>query len=183
MADEIKGEVHKALGWAMAWGIILMVLGIVMIAVPFLAALTANLYVGWLLVFGGVLQIVHAFQARKEGGFFWKLLVGIIFAAAGLWLLMKPLQGMLSLALVLGMLLLAGGILQCLMSLQLRPARGWGWHLFDGIVEVLLGIFILAKWPLDAPWIVGTFFGISIFMKGFAISSFSCATRAACAKA
>lgn len=183
MADEIKGEVHKALGWAMAWGIILMVLGAVMIAVPFLAALTANLYVGWLLVLGGAMQVVHSFQVWKEGSLFWKLLAGILFVMAGLWLLVKPLQGMLSLALALGMLLLAGGILQCLMSLQLKPARGWGWHLFDGLVEVLLGIFILAKWPVDAPWIVGTFFGISIFVKGFAISSFSCATRAACAKA
>lgn len=183
MAEETKSGVGAGHGWALVWGIILMVVGMVMIAVPFLAALTANVYVGWLLLFGGIMQIVHAFQTRKEGGLFWKLLMGILFSVAGLWLLAKPLQGVLSLTLALGAFLLAGGLLEIIMSFQFKPARGWGWHLFDGIVELLLGIFILAKWPLDAPWVLGTYFGVSLLVKGVAICSFSCATRAACAKA
>jgi uncharacterized membrane protein HdeD (DUF308 family) len=160
-----------------------MILGVIMIGAPFLAAMMANVIVGWLLVFGGVMQVVHAFQAKMEGGLIWKLLMGILFAAAGVWLLAKPLQGVLSLTLALGCFLLAGGLLECIMSLQLKPARGWGYHLFDGVIELLLGAFILAKWPLDAPWVLGTFFGVSLLVKGIAISSFSCATRAACAKA
>ena len=38
--------------------------------------------------------------------------------------------------------------------------------LFDAIVTILLGVLIWAHWPMNAEWVVGTLFGISILVSG-----------------
>ena len=59
----------------------------------------------------------------------------------------------------------------------MRPAKGWGWVLFDAVVTVLLGCMIVAHWPINSVWIIGTLFGISILFRGITRLMISLALR------
>jgi uncharacterized membrane protein HdeD (DUF308 family) len=120
---------------------------------------------------------VHAFQTRGEGRFALKLVVGLLYVVAGYWLLARPDVGILSLALLFGAILFAQGVAASLLGLQFRPRRGWGWLFFDGLVSLMLGALIWARWPSDAAWVIGTFFGISLLSSGLARVMFSMAAR------
>jgi uncharacterized membrane protein HdeD (DUF308 family) len=177
---ETTQKASGSFGWVMAWGLLLVVVGAIAIAAPLLGALATTVFLGWLVVLGSAFQIVSAFHTRKMGGFAWRLLLGLLYGVAGLWLLAKPLQGVLSLTLALAMILIASGAFQAIHAFQIKPAKAWGWHLFDGIISLLLGVFILAHWPFDAPWVLGTYAGIALVFRGLAITSFACSARAAC---
>jgi len=51
--------------------------------------------------------------------------------------------------------------------------------LFDGIITIFLAVLIWAHWPLNSDWVVGTLFGISIFMSGVTRLMMSLALRKA----
>jgi|WetSurMetagenome_2_1015567.scaffolds.fasta_scaffold03124_6 uncharacterized membrane protein HdeD (DUF308 family) len=180
MSNEAAEKVGGHFGWVMAWGLLLVLVGVIAIAAPLLGALATTMFLGWLVLLGSAFQIVSAFMTRKMGGFAWRLILGVLYGVAGLWLLAKPLQGVLSITLALAMILIASGFFQAIHAFQIKPAKAWGWHLFDGIVSILLGVFILAHWPFDAPWVLGTYAGIALVFRGLAITSFACSARAAC---
>lgn len=46
--------------------------------------------------------------------------------------------------------------------------EGRGWMMFSGVLSALLGLMLVAKWPISAAWAVGTFVGIHIIMRGWA---------------
>jgi uncharacterized membrane protein HdeD (DUF308 family) len=177
--SDVRGEVRSALGWSVAGGFAMIFFGVVAIAAPMIAALSAGILVGFAVLFGGAAQLVHAFETRAEGRFLLKLLVGIVYVLAGYWLLARPVVGVLSLAIILGTFLLAQGLLTVILAFQVRPKQGWGWMLFDGAVSIVLGILIWAHWPSDAAWLIGTFFGISLVVSGFSRVMWSMAARKA----
>jgi len=75
------------------WGLFLLVglsfivLGIVGISLPQMTAIAIDLLIGWLLVFGGILQGVHAVKSRQWKGFFLSTLGTILYLGAGAFLL------------------------------------------------------------------------------------------------
>jgi uncharacterized membrane protein HdeD (DUF308 family) len=69
------------------------------------------------------------------------------------------------------------GVLEFVLSFELRPAPGAGWLLFDGIVTLVLAVLIWSTWPSSAMWVVGTLVGISMFFSGMTRLMFSMAVR------
>ncbi len=59
----------------------------------------------------------------------------------------------------------------------IRPGQGWGSILFSGIVTVLLGILLLAEWPISGAWALGTLVGMNLLFSGFAMISIGSAAR------
>jgi uncharacterized membrane protein HdeD (DUF308 family) len=49
--------------------------------------------------------------------------------------------------------------------------------LFSGIVTVLLGILLLAEWPLSGAWALGTLVGVNLLFSGFAMISIGSAAK------
>jgi uncharacterized membrane protein HdeD (DUF308 family) len=79
--------------------------------------------------------------------------------------------------LILASFLLVYGIFALVLAFRMKPHNGWGWVLFDGIITLLLGILIWAHWPWTSAWVVGTLFGISIFISGITRLMVSLAIR------
>jgi len=54
------------------------------------------LFLGWLLIIGGVFEVIHGFSRRQWSGFFVNLLGGVLYAVAGVvnFKLRKNLQGL-----------------------------------------------------------------------------------------
>ena len=57
-------------GWFVVLGVSLIILGILAIALPTIASAMTVLFLGWILLIGGIIQGVHAFTAKKMAGFF-----------------------------------------------------------------------------------------------------------------
>lgn len=69
-------------GWLLATGFALVALGVLAIALPSFSSLAVGVIVGWLLVLGGVVHGVHAFQADR--GAWPRVLVAALYVIAGI---------------------------------------------------------------------------------------------------
>lgn len=106
------------------------------------------------------------------------LLLGIAVVAGGLWLMATPVIGYSLIALVFGYALLAGGIVQIIVSTNVRKeVHGWGWWLAGGIFDILIGILFVTNLALTEaalPYFVAFVFlfkGISSTIAAFSMAS------------
>ncbi len=171
------GTVKKSLAWSIALSILLILAGIAAIVLPPVASLAVTIFVGWMLVFGGIIHFVYAWKTRHAGGVLWEVLIGVVYVAAGAYLLWNPIVGLAAVTLALALYLLFEGLLEFVLSYQLRPAPGSGWLLFDGIITLILALLIWRIWPIGAPWILGLLVGISMLVSGTARLMLSVAAR------
>lgn len=172
-----EAVLKRASGWSIGLGILMITAGVVAMFAPWEAGLVITIVVGWSAIFNGIAQII--FGVRTHGGWhvLLEVLLGIIYIIAGIYLLMHPIGGLLALTLILASFLLVYGVFALVLAFQIKPRGGWGWVLFDGVITILLGILIWAHWPFNSDWVVGTLFGISIFMSGVTRLMMSLALR------
>lgn len=163
-------------GWFLVLGIALIVLGAVALAAPWLATLTSVLLYGWLLVFGGVFEVVAAFWAKEWRGIFLHLLGGILSAVVGALIVTHPEAGAEGLTMVLATLFLVGGLFRAGAAVVLRFPN-WGWAAAGGIVTAFLGVLVWRAWPFSALWLIGTFVAIELLSRGWAWVMFALAAR------
>lgn len=151
--------VKKSVGWSIGLSVLMIVAGLAAIALPQLAGITVNLLVGWLLVFSGVAHLVFAWHVRTTGGILWEILVGVLYAGIGVYLLIHPVAGLVTLTLALAIYLLLEGILEFILSFAMRPLPGANWLLVDGIITLILAVLIWKTWPSSTEWVIGTLGG------------------------
>jgi len=176
----VAQEVRSASGWSIAAGVILVIAGVLAIGIPWIPALVATIWIAWVLVFAGVAELIHSFDLAQ--GRLWKLVLGLLYIATGLYILFRPGPGLAALALVLGVFLLVEGVILAFIALQWRPLAGWGWWLFDAIITLLLGFLILEGWPSNSATMVGLLVGASMLISGINRLVVGSAVRAAVPK-
>jgi uncharacterized membrane protein HdeD (DUF308 family) len=167
MSDtSLRTIVKESVGWSIALSALMIVAGILAIGLPQVAGVAVNLVVAWLLVFSGAAHLVFAWYTRTTGGVVWELLLGILYGFIGVYLLMHPIGGLATLTLMLAIYLFAEGILELILSFQLRPLPGSGWLIFDGIITLILAVLIWRTWPSSTEWAIGTLVGVSMLFSG-----------------
>lgn len=157
---------RASLGWSIVLSVIMIVAGILAIAMPLAAAIAVNIFVAWMLMFSGAAHLVFAWQRRHSRGFIWQLLLGILYAFIGAYILVNPALGLISLTLAIAVYLLFEGVLELILAFQIRPTRAWGWLLFDGILTLVLGFMIWMAWPAGSELIIAILVGISMLFSG-----------------
>jgi uncharacterized membrane protein HdeD (DUF308 family) len=158
----------------------MVIAGIIAISLPLATGLLATIWLGFILTFVGVAKAIYAWQTRNEGGFTLKLLVGLLYLAAGIVLVVNPLEGVLTITLVLATFLLMEGVFELVLAFQLRSlSPNWGWVLADGILTLIVGILIWREWPVSAAWVIGLLIGVSIISSGLSRIMLSLAARTA----
>ena len=162
----MPGTSTRSRGWSIFWGILLIVIGILALLMPEIAALATALTLAWLLVFAGIIEIVHAFLTRRRRGFGWKLVAGIVTLVLGLIILLFPVAGIATLALWIGAFLFAGGIIRLILAFRLRPVKGWVWVLIDGILSIIIGGLIAWGWPASSIPFIGLLAGFWLLFSG-----------------
>jgi uncharacterized membrane protein HdeD (DUF308 family) len=160
-------------------GIILLILGLVAIVLPPIATLAVELLIGWILLISGVVGLVATFMARHAPGFGWSLLSAIVGIAAGGVLLWWPLNGALSLTVVLTAFLSIEGVVSIMYALDhKRELSGrWGMMLISGIIDIVLAGIIFAGLPGTAAWAIGLLIGINLVFGGSALISMALHAR------
>jgi uncharacterized membrane protein HdeD (DUF308 family) len=158
--------------WFMIYGVALIVLGLVAIAMPNVATLAVGLTVGWVLIISGVFGIIADFSSGKSTpGFWWNMLVAVLYLLAGIALVWHPIAGVVTLTLILVAYLIAGGLAKLVMAFNIRSTvpRAWFWMLLSGLVDLVLAAMILSGWPGSAAWVIGLLVGINLLMTGIAL--------------
>ena len=162
-------------------GIVLVVLGAAAIILPVVATLAFTLVIGWLFLISGGVGLVTTFWMRNAPGFWWALLSAAIAIVAGILLFRWPLNGTLSLTLVLIAFFAFEGIATVFYALEHRAQLSgrWGWMLASGIVDLVLAGIIFAGLPGTATWALGLLVGINMLFGGTAMIGMALAARQA----
>jgi uncharacterized membrane protein HdeD (DUF308 family) len=171
--------VRQASTWSIVWGVSLIILGMVAMASPVLAAVAVNAFIAWLIVLAGGVHVFLAFHAHRAGSLIWKLLVGIAYICFGIYMIAHPALGVASLTLLLASLFLVEGILNVVLFFRMRSLHASSWVLIDGIITLLLGLMIYMQWPSSSAWAIGTLVGVSMIISGVTRVMLSLAVRRA----
>ncbi len=154
--------------WFLSWGILLMVVGLAAIGVSTLTTLLSVLFLGVVLMVGGVVVIVDTFKFwwGHWNGFILHLAIAIFYLIIGGMLVKNPVISSIALTFVIGVLYLILGIFRLIYSLAFQLPQ-WGWGLVNSIISLLIGILILYSWPTSGLFVIGLFIGIDLFVAGW----------------
>ena len=152
-------------------GVVMIVLGALAIAAPAFATITVDIYVGWLFLISGVLGLIAMFSARNVPAFLWTLVTALLSIVVGGVLLWKPVEGALSLTIVLTAFFVVEGVFQAAAAPIYRDAipSSWGWLLASGVADLALAGIIIAGWPGTAAWTLGLLVGVNLLTTGWAV--------------
>lgn len=168
MTTDISPQQNIKLSRGMAFwsGLLLIGLGVAGLVLPNIATGVVETWASFLLIFAAAAKLSNAFATRQQDGFIWKLVLGILYLATGVMLLIYPLTGILSLTLLLGSFFLTEGVFELILAFKIRGRANWGWVLVNGLVTLVLGAMVWLGWPYNAPWLLGTLVGVSVLFTG-----------------
>jgi uncharacterized membrane protein HdeD (DUF308 family) len=160
-------------------GIVLAILGLAAIIVPQLASLAVTIYLGWMFLVMGILGLVMTFWARGMPGLWWSLISAVLAIAAGVILLARPMQGVLTLTIVLGIFFVAEGVATIMYALEHRRELSGrsSWLIVSGIVDILISGLIITGLPSSAEWAIGLLVGINLLFGGTSLIGMALAAR------
>jgi uncharacterized membrane protein HdeD (DUF308 family) len=149
-------------------GILFAVLGFAAMIVPPLASLAITIFLGWMFLISGIGGLILTFWAREMPGFWWSLISAALAVLAGGILLARPVQGVLTLTIVVGAYFLAEGVATIMYALEHRRELSgrWSWLLIAGLLDILVSFIIIAGLPGSAEWALGLLVGINLVFGG-----------------
>lgn len=151
--------------WLVVLGVVFVVLGILALGNAVQATLITTQVIGVLLMIAAVFQLVAAFTGSRSVGMrLLSILLAILYVIVGYDLLADPIQGAITLTLVLAIFLFIGGIVRIATSIMTRGEH-WVWVFAIGIIDVLLGFWLWTGIPFTGI-AIGIFVGIELLMAG-----------------
>ena len=153
-------------GWIVALGVVYLIVGVIALGSIILATAASVFLVGIMMVIAGVAEIINAFQIKTWGRFLLWLVLGALYVFAGFVAFSNPLLTAVVLTLLLGAALVVSGIVRIVLAFSMKEGKPWGWALLSGVVTLLLGLIILARWPFSSLYVLGLFLGIDLVIAG-----------------
>lgn len=158
-------DVSRATHWLISSAVVVFVCGILAIVLPLTFSFGVAGLLGWLFIFAAVAHLVFGFHLAS-GTLAWHAFIAALYTLAAINLLVNPLLGVVLLALAIGVVLVAEGIIEIVLFFLLREYRHVVWILIDGIVTLALGIVACAHWPPASLELVQYLVGISFISSG-----------------
>ena len=166
---------HRSFALTLITGILLIILGTTGIIIPAIMSLATVLFLGWVLILGGIMWGYHTLRYDRRSFHHWfKPVLLIVTGSLALW---HPLLGVEAVALLMTIYLILDSYGSFAIAHSMKPAKGTGWMTFNGIVSLGLAIFFLISWPESSIWLVGIFVGISILFDGWALLAIAWSLR------
>lgn len=167
--DENQLDLSPLSKWFKIFGVVFILGGIAALAVPAVAGIAIELLLGWLFFGVGCIQLAAAFSARRHSSFWFKFLWAVLFTLVGLWLLLRPAEGVQALALVVGVLFLAEAVVKMAFFWQRRNTPNIGWILVSGVLSLFIAIILLSGWPQQSATFLGILVGINLLINGIVV--------------
>ncbi len=156
-------------------GILLLIAGIIGIFMPEVTSLTISLFIGWLLIIGGIISGYHVMKSYYSKWIAW--FKPTILVIIGLLILLYPMTGIAAVGLLLIIYFLFDGFAGFMFGLEFRPVKGWLWMMINGLISIILAVIFLVGWPFSSLWLVGFFVGVSLVADGIAMLMISMAVN------
>ena len=168
---EVREGLSRSWKALMFVGVAAIVLGCIAILVPAIASVGTAIFIGWILVIAGAFLVAGAFMAHSIGSVVLRLIWALLTVIVGLWLIVEPHNGTLTLTLVLGIYFLFMGLTRIAVAFAGRGRQGAGLVGLSGVCGLLIGILVLAKFPSSADWAIGLLVGIDLIFAGWTLTS------------
>jgi uncharacterized membrane protein HdeD (DUF308 family) len=179
VTEQVAGEVRKNWGWLLFMGIALVILGTIGLYMSGMLTLASVLYFGVLILAGGVLMLIDAFQAEGWKAKIWEILIALIYVAAGIMMIANPGASAIWFTMFIAAFLLASGVSRIIMGFQLRKeVSGWILTVIGGIASIILALMIFSEWPVSGIWVIGLFVAIELILQGISMISIAMAAKA-----
>jgi uncharacterized membrane protein HdeD (DUF308 family) len=153
-------------GWIVALGVVYLIAGFIALGSVVMATVASVLVVGVMMIIAGVAEVFSAFQIKSWGRFLLWALLGVLYIIAGFVTFENPLLAAVVLTLILGASLVASGIMRIILAFSMKRETPWVLVMLSGAITLLLGLLILAHWPVSSLYILGLFLGIDLIMAG-----------------
>lgn len=155
--------------FAIILGVLSIVAGIFCLINPLAGSLASTLIAGWSFLILGAIQLFVAFRETGWGSRIWALLLGILGVLAGISLLSNPLEGVLTLTVILGVLFLVTGIMKFVAGFALPSGNLKLMVIISGAISAILGLMILSDFPGSAVVTLGVLLGVELIADGIAV--------------
>ena len=153
-------------GWIVALGVVYLIVGFIALGSVVMATVASVLVVGVMMIIAGVAEVFSAFQIKSWGKFLLWAVLGVLYIIAGFVTFENPLLAAALLTLILGASLVASGIMRIILAFSMKRETPWILVLLSAVITLLLGLLILAHWPVSSLYILGLFLGIDLIMAG-----------------
>jgi uncharacterized membrane protein HdeD (DUF308 family) len=153
-------------GWIVALGAVYLIAGFIALGSIVMATVASVLIVGVMMIIAGVAEVFNAFQIKTWGRFLVWALLGVLYIVAGFITFENPLFAAVLLTLLLGASLVASGIVRLFLAFNMKRETPWIWVALSSVVTLLLGLLILARWPVNSLYILGLFLSFDLIMAG-----------------
>jgi uncharacterized membrane protein HdeD (DUF308 family) len=163
---ELQG-LHKQWWCFLLLGVSLIVIGSICIADPLIGSIASVLFLGFLLLAGGITQVVSAFWAGRWSGMLFHVLIGVLYGVVGYMIIDAPGISLAVLTKFIAIFLIVGGVFRIVGALVTR-FHDWGWVLLNGAITLFLGLIVNRQLPEASLWVIGLFIGIEMIFNGWA---------------
>src|SRR5271165_1840066 len=153
-------------GWILALGVVYLVAGLIALGSVVAATAASVLVVGAMMIIAGIFEVINAFQVKTWGRFIFWLLLGVLYIVAGFVAWDNPFLTAIWLTLILGAALVASGIMRIFLAFNMKHGSPWVWVVISGLITLVLGLIILAHWPVSAVYTLGIFLGVDLVFAG-----------------
>ena len=164
-------------GWFVALGVTLILAGVFALGDVVAFTLISVIFIGAMLLVGGVFQLIHAFMTKGWSDFFLNLLMGVVYVVGGFLIMQEPVQGSVIITLFLLAALLVGGIMRIVVAVRHREMTGWWLLVLSGLISVFLAIVLYMSLPWSGLWVLGTVIAIELLIQGFTWLQFGLSLR------
>jgi uncharacterized membrane protein HdeD (DUF308 family) len=149
-------------------GATLVACGVAAMVAPAIANFATSTLLGTLLVIAGAACVYQAMHTKDWVGYNWQLLLGAGEMVGGIFIVINPLKGAGAVTLLVAIVVIALGVSQIGLALKIRPQSGWAWLVGAGLVSLLLGVALIARFPFSLTVNPGVMAGISLVGGGVA---------------
>ena len=174
---DVVAAVGRSWGWMLAFGILSVILGIMVMAWPDATVKVVAFLLGFELFIAGIYSLVRAFTPGGEGERVLLAVLGVLGILVGVLVLRNLFETVAILVLLLGLYWLIHGIIEFFVALFDRTPPGRWWVVFSGLLSFVAGVILLA-WPaptlLVIVWVIGLFlliYGLMAIVAAFAARS------------
>jgi uncharacterized membrane protein HdeD (DUF308 family) len=156
-------------------GILLVILGLLGVFFPDALSLTLTAFLSGLMLAGGVLYGYYVYKLHT--GSFSAWLKPLVLIVGGVLLLSFPAIGISAIALLLSFYLFTDAFSSFGMAKERHPLPGWFWMALNGVISLVLAMFILVGWPETSALFLGIFLGVSLLIDGLMMFMFGLALK------
>lgn len=147
-------------------GVLSVVFGAFALGNTVVATLAVTTLVGALFLISGVFQVVAGLTGDSGSARVFSVILGALMALLGLSFLLNPLEGTISLTLLVLILLAASGVVRLILAFRMRAARYFWPMLITGALSVLLAAYIGSNFAVASVSLLGILMGIELLFNG-----------------